>query len=108
MDFGGQSVMIIGMSEMLQLSADKWDIMDVRGSSIKLIIIILFFIASAALGRHRVLSTSSLFYYLDEVNCNGTEMNLTECEHNGIGQHDCSEKYEEAGVICSSRCSYNI
>ena len=32
-------------------------------------------------------------------------MNLAECMHNGVGQHDCSERFEEAGVICSSKCT---
>ena len=32
MVFGAQSVMITGMREMPELSADNWDIMDVRGS----------------------------------------------------------------------------
>ena len=58
--------------------------------------------ASAALGRHRVVSTSSLFYHLDDVNCNGTEMNLAECMHIGVGQHYCFER-QKAGVICSSK-----
>ena len=63
----------------------------------------LFFPVSAALRSHRVVSTSSLFYHLDEVHCNGTEMNLAECVRNGVGQHDCSERYKEAGVICNSK-----
>ena len=50
-----------------------------------------------------MISTSSLFYHLYEVNCNGTEINLTECMHNGVG-HYCLVRYEEAGVICSGMC----
>ena len=61
-----------------------------------------YFPASAALAEHRVLQNSSLFYYFDEVNCMGNEIDLTECIQNGIGRHDCSETYEQAGVICNS------
>ncbi|CAI8048100.1 Scavenger receptor cysteine-rich domain-containing group B protein, partial [Geodia barretti] len=35
-------------------------------------------------------------------NCSGDEDMLSECEHNGVGVHDCSVGYEEAGVICNS------
>ena len=31
--------------------------------------------------------------------CTGTESTLTQCSHNGIGNHDCSHS-EDAGVIC--------
>ena len=37
--------------------------------------------------------------FLDEVACRGTEMNLTDCPHRGIGIHNC-EHSEDAGVIC--------
>lgn len=39
--------------------------------------------------------------WLDEVACNGTEANLTECHSNPIGESDCSH-YEDAGVLCSA------
>ena len=51
-----------------------------------------------------MLSTSYLFYNLYEVNCNGTESSLIECEHNGVGPQDCVERYNVAGVICNSKC----
>ena len=38
--------------------------------------------------------------FLDEVQCNGTESNLEDCKHEGIGVHDCSHK-EDASVICT-------
>ena len=37
---------------------------------------------------------------MNEVHCSGNEENLTECRRDGIGTHNCVEKYEEAGVIC--------
>ena len=57
-------------------------------------------LASLPLESHTVLSSILLFYHLDEVHCSGTEANLTECENSGVGVHDCSQGFEEAGVIC--------
>ena len=37
--------------------------------------------------------------HLDEVNCNGTESNLLDCLHNGIGVHDCDHG-EDVGIMC--------
>ena len=55
---------------------------------------------SVALPRHHV-TNGSLFYHLDNVRCSGHEKKLNECEHNGVGIHDCQTKYEEAGVVCN-------
>ena len=38
--------------------------------------------------------------YLDEVNCLGTEKDLTECESPGLGISDCKHA-EDAGVVCA-------
>ena len=40
---------------------------------------------------------------LDEVQCSGSESSLTECNHQGIGIHDCHHS-EDAGVICEGEC----
>ncbi|XP_030851598.1 deleted in malignant brain tumors 1 protein-like [Strongylocentrotus purpuratus] len=37
--------------------------------------------------------------FLDGVQCNGTETNLKDCKHKGIGVHNCIHK-EDASVIC--------
>ena len=37
--------------------------------------------------------------WLDDVNCNGSESKLIECQHNGVGNHEC-DYYNNAGVIC--------
>ena len=60
-------------------------------------------IAPTPLQSHPVLSNGSFFYHLDDVHCNGNERVLSACEHNGIGNHNCAERFEEAGVICNGR-----
>ena len=53
--------------------------------------------------------------WLDEVSCTGSESELLECPHNGIGNHDCSH-FEDASVSCGkinivfdlSCCTYTI
>ena len=37
--------------------------------------------------------------WLDQVDCSGMEQGLADCDHGGIGVHDCSPS-EDAGVIC--------
>ena len=41
------------------------------------------------------------FIVMDNVNCNGNEANLTQCQRNGFGVHDCVPA-EDAGVFCSA------
>ena len=38
--------------------------------------------------------------FLENVNCIGTELQLTNCTNSGVGVHDCSH-LEDAGVVCS-------
>ena len=62
--------------------------------------------------HHSVLHASSLLaahagrfspgrgsIFLDNVNCNGTELQFTDCRNHGVGVHNCGH-YEDAGVVC--------
>ncbi|MCI4384775.1 hypothetical protein PGIGA_G00042550 [Pangasianodon gigas] len=40
--------------------------------------------------------------WLDNVNCSGSESDITQCPHNGFGNHNCGHG-EDAGVICSGQ-----
>ena len=55
--------------------------------------------------NHHVLVNDSLFYHLDDVNCTENENMLSDCQHGGVGIHNCYVRAEEAGVICSSKFS---
>ena len=39
--------------------------------------------------------------HLDDLNCFGNETTLSECQHNGVGNHDCLH-FKDASVICIS------
>ena len=37
--------------------------------------------------------------FLDDVNCTGTELQLTSCKNRGVGVHNCFH-FKDAGVVC--------
>ena len=45
--------------------------------------------------------------WLDDVNCNGQESRLIDCDHNGLGNHNCVLS-EDAGVQCSGAISKTV
>ena len=45
--------------------------------------------------------------WLDDVSCAGSESELLECPHNGIGNHNCDHS-EDASVRCSVSGKINI
>ena len=55
--------------------------------------------AGSAMLRYQPQASMRVPIWLDEVNCDGHEAKLIECEHNGIESHDCSHS-EDAGVTC--------
>lgn len=79
---------------------DSWDIEDAE-------------VVCRRLGCGKVLSVESdaLFLegsgpiWLDNVNCTGEEIHLKDCEHDGMGSHNCGHD-EDASVICEGKCAF--
>jgi len=47
-------------------------------------------------------ASPSVPIWLDNVICNGRESRLIDCQHNGIGKHNCDHR-KDAGVICEEK-----
>ena len=56
--------------------------------------------AVGALGRAAYGEGSGPIWY-GNVDCSGSEANLAQCAHNGLGVHNCGH-HQDAGVICAS------
>ncbi|XP_078390910.1 scavenger receptor cysteine-rich domain-containing protein DMBT1-like [Cetorhinus maximus] len=81
---------------------DSWDMLDTQVACKELGC----GTAKAAPGNgHFGAATSS--FWLDEVNCNGTEFKLSQCQSNSIGEHNCSPG-EAASVICSEYATVRL
>ena len=79
---------------------DGWDIADARVVCRYLG----FNDATAAIGS-AYFGQGSGNIWLDDVDCAGTEGNLIECGHKGLGAHNCGHG-EDAGVICYGKLNY--
>ena len=64
----------------------------------QLIIIVSFCIGTAVTGGTFGRGQGQI--WLDNIECDGDELNLEECTHAGWGSHDCGHN-EDAGVRCS-------
>ena len=38
--------------------------------------------------------------WLDDVNCSGSENNIQDCSHRGLGTHNCKHD-QDAGAVCA-------
>ena len=57
--------------------------------------------------RSRLGSPPNYSIILDNVVCTGSEENLSECDHNGVGVNNC-DRSEEAGVKCEGTKLYFV
>ena len=76
---------------------DQWDIIDATVVCRQLD----YALATSAPGQAAFGPGSGPIWY-DDVDCSGTEMNLTQCLHTALGTHNCSHD-EDAGVVCASK-----
>ena len=47
--------------------------------------------------------TGRIWLQLDEVSCTGSESEILDCRHDGIGVHDCNH-FKDASVRCEDSC----
>lgn len=43
-----------------------------------------------------------LNFFLDNLECEGNEESLFDCDHNGLTVHDCMRGFSDAGLICGT------
>ena len=53
-----------------------------------------------AISRFSPNASPNVTIWLDNVNCNGLESRLIDCQHNGLGNHNCDHN-DDAGVACA-------
>ena len=63
--------------------------------------------ASSTVINHPVYTTTSYYYYLEDVTCRGTEKKLSECRHGSASvlliNIKCIKDVNDAGVMCTSK-----
>ena len=74
---------------------DNWDAFDARVVCRQLG----FGNIATAIHTHSLSVSSNTPIWLDDANCNGSELRLIDCPHNGIESHNCVLS-EDAGVTC--------
>ena len=79
---------------------DSWDIVDAR-----VVCQSLGFNDATEAKYHAYFGQGSGDIWLDNVNCDGTETNLMQCSHPGLGVENCGH-HEDAGVICTGNLYY--
>ena len=52
--------------------------------------------------RNYFKSNSKSNYWLDNVQCWGSEPDISACRHRGMGVHNCKRGLEMAGVVCTN------
>uniref|UniRef100_A0A8C6WR36 SRCR domain-containing protein n=1 Tax=Neogobius melanostomus TaxID=47308 RepID=A0A8C6WR36_9GOBI len=74
---------------------DDWDVLDAQ--------VVCRQLGCAAL-QNAAFGQGTGRIWLDNVRCFGFEPSITDCGHNGFGNHNCVHA-EDAGIICEGKCS---
>ena len=90
---GRVEVFVSGANEWGTICDDHWDDVDAHVTCRQLG----YFGGSARRKAAFGMGTGPIWF--DNMKCNGSEETLFECEHRGIGTHNCNHK-EDVGVIC--------
>lgn len=56
--------------------------------------------ACAVTTNHFGRANSSVPFWMDNVQCTGSEEVLDQCDFPGWGVHNCDHRYDDAGVVC--------
>lgn len=78
---------------------NKWDLKDAT-----VICRMLNYSGALAAPLYSAYNAGSGQIWLDNVECLGNESTIYDCQHDGLGNHDCSH-FEDAGVICQANDS---
>ena len=93
---GRVEVFITGANKWGTICDDHWDDLDAR-----VVCRQLGYFGGKAVRKAKYGQGEGPIWF-DNVKCNGSEGTLFECEHRGIGTHNCNHK-EDVGVICQGK-----